>query len=141
LYKRALDDAQAEILRAQSIVDGLERALNDAEERAARARDMARKWREVGLVERAREEGRREGMKEGMARGRSVGWYEGRAEVVVEEDDDEEESIEQEPLLPRQLPTPRPPSSNGHGHTSPSIIMVRPPSGVRWVLLSCLVLR
>ncbi|KAF9810216.1 hypothetical protein IEO21_07058 [Rhodonia placenta] len=79
LYKLRLDEAQREIFRAQEVVDRLEADRADAEAEAARARTLARRYKEERLVARAREEGRQQGFQEGLARGRDMGYYEARA--------------------------------------------------------------
>jgi hypothetical protein len=73
MYKLQLEYAQKEIFRAQDILDSSETQRHDAETSAARARNVARKLREEGLVDLAREEGRRLGLQEGLARGRRFG--------------------------------------------------------------------
>lgn len=78
LYQMQLEQAQREIDRAQDIVEQLERAKRDAEEEAARARDVARKCREEYVLSRAREEGRKQGYLEGLERGRKLGFTEAR---------------------------------------------------------------
>ncbi|KAI0030518.1 hypothetical protein K488DRAFT_54044, partial [Vararia minispora EC-137] len=64
LYKLQLDNAQKEILKAQSILDSLEADRVQADESAARARSAARQMKEELLVQRAREEGRQQGIRE-----------------------------------------------------------------------------
>ncbi len=73
MYKLQLDYAQKEIFRAQEILESLETQRYDAEASAAKARNVARKLREEGLVDLAREEGRRLGLQEGLARGHRLG--------------------------------------------------------------------
>ena len=62
MYKLQLDYAQKEIFRAQEILESLETQRHDAEASAAKARDVARKFREESLVDLAREEGHRLGL-------------------------------------------------------------------------------
>ncbi|TFK36020.1 hypothetical protein BDQ12DRAFT_737267 [Crucibulum laeve] len=59
-----------EIFRAQSIVDRVQQELHDAEDRAHRDRDRARKVIQERAVEMTMEEGRREGYRLGLERGR-----------------------------------------------------------------------
>lgn len=72
LYQIQLEQAQREILRAQGIVDELEKARLEAEEEAARSRSKARKCREQWVLSKAREQGRQEGFMEGLERGRRM---------------------------------------------------------------------
>ncbi|RDB26586.1 hypothetical protein Hypma_005691 [Hypsizygus marmoreus] len=72
LYKLQLEVARREINRAQSIVDELERARVEAEDRGIRDRDRMRKMMMQRAVEIAREEGRQEGWRQGLERGRWV---------------------------------------------------------------------
>ncbi|TFK36007.1 hypothetical protein BDQ12DRAFT_263035 [Crucibulum laeve] len=80
LYKVQLDEAQKEIFRAQSIVDRVQQELHDAEDRARRDRDRARKVIQERAVEMAMEEGRREGYRLGLERGRILALGEARDE-------------------------------------------------------------
>lgn len=79
MYKLQLDYAQKEIFRAQEILESLETQRHDAETSAAKARTVARKLREDGLVDLAREEGHRLGLQEGLARSRRVGFDQARS--------------------------------------------------------------
>ena len=79
MYKLQLDYAQKEIFRAQEILDSLETQRHDAEASAAKARSVARKLREDGLVDLAREEGHRLGLQEGLARVRRLGFDQARS--------------------------------------------------------------
>ena len=78
MYKFRLEEAQREILRANEAIDDLQQEKDMAEDEAARARTMARKYREQQLVARAREEGKREAFQDGLSRGTSSG-FEGAA--------------------------------------------------------------
>ncbi|KAL6304713.1 hypothetical protein BKA93DRAFT_825594 [Sparassis latifolia] len=78
LYRSRLDEAQREIHRGQQIIDDLEQARVDAEAEAARARTIARRFREEHLVAKALEEGRRQGYQEGFSRGKDLASYEKR---------------------------------------------------------------
>ena len=82
LYQIQLEQAQKEILRAQEIVDRLERARVDAEEESARARSEARKCKERWVVANAHEEGRQQGFREGLERGRRLALAEARGSSV-----------------------------------------------------------
>ena len=73
LYEIQLNQAQREILRAQEILDRIEKARVEAEEEAARSRSLARKCREQWVLSKAREQGRQEGFVEGLERGRRLG--------------------------------------------------------------------
>ncbi|KAF8061848.1 hypothetical protein FPV67DRAFT_299193 [Lyophyllum atratum] len=102
LYKLQLDIAQREILRAQTIVDDVERARAEAEERGVKDREQIRKLVLQRAVEVAREEGRREGWKLGLERGRWDAWA---SEQINEGDmtdgeDDGNESIRRAPSPP-----------------------------------------
>ncbi|KDQ59955.1 hypothetical protein JAAARDRAFT_637570 [Jaapia argillacea MUCL 33604] len=151
LYKSQLDIAQKEILRAQAVVDELEQARKEAEEEAAKARSIARRFKEERLVDGAREEGRREGFRDGLERGRREGLRDARTaveigrrrfgrDIIVEEayDDYAEEEEEQEsparaatpPPPPPRTPVPppgvvysapRPPSSNRSRRPAPRV--------------------
>jgi hypothetical protein len=79
MYKLQLDYAQKEIFRAQEILESLETQRHDAEANAAKARNVARKFREESLVDLAREEGHRLGLQEGIARARRVGFDQARS--------------------------------------------------------------
>lgn len=79
MYKLQLDYAQKEIFRAQEILESLETQRHDAESSAAKARNVARKLREEGLVDLAREEGHRLGLQEGLSRARRVGFDQTRS--------------------------------------------------------------
>jgi hypothetical protein len=79
MYKLQLDYAQKEIFRAQEILESLETQRHDAESSAANARNVARKLREEGLVDLAREEGHRLGLQEGVARARRLGFDQARS--------------------------------------------------------------
>lgn len=72
LYKAQLARAQDEILRAQRIVDEVEKGKKDAEEAAARARARARKLEEESVVRQAMEQGRREGYRQGLRQGQQL---------------------------------------------------------------------
>lgn len=79
MYKLQLDYAQKEIFRAQEILESLETQRHDAEASAAKARNVARKLREEGLVDLARDEGHRLGLQEGLARARRIGLDQARS--------------------------------------------------------------
>jgi hypothetical protein len=79
MYKLQLDYAQKEIFRAQEILESLETQRHDAESSAAKARNVARKLREEGLVDLAREEGHRLGLQEGLSRARRLGFDQARS--------------------------------------------------------------
>ncbi|KAF8801091.1 hypothetical protein BYT27DRAFT_7262318 [Phlegmacium glaucopus] len=70
LYKTQLNIAQAEIRRAQEIVDKVDQQRADAEDEARRGREKVRKLTEARAVELAMEEGRRLGYEEGVRQGR-----------------------------------------------------------------------
>ncbi|KXN87053.1 hypothetical protein AN958_09399 [Leucoagaricus sp. SymC.cos] len=70
LWKVQLDLAQKEILRAQTVVDHVDRARADAEERAHRYRQRVRELVEERSVQVAMDEGRRRGFEEGLEAGR-----------------------------------------------------------------------
>ncbi|KAF5319086.1 hypothetical protein D9611_014121 [Ephemerocybe angulata] len=72
LYKVQLDLAQREILRAQEIVNNVDRQRVEAETNAERNRARVRKLMQEQLVAQALEDGRREGFAEGVRRGREV---------------------------------------------------------------------
>lgn len=124
LYKIQLEQAQAEILKAQSVVRVVEEQRDDAEAAAARSRDTARKLHEAMMVDQAREEGRKMGYEEGVKRGRDAvivdevrdSGYEGsraptandsrtNAERALDRLLDDEEGI-------HRSPTPPPPRSS-----------------------------
>lgn len=123
LYKMQLEIAQAEILRAQRILDMVEKQRDEAEEAAARARAKARKLNEEKVSTVARDNGRREGFEDGLRAGRleaerairaeeeemwrqerqrqiEYGQSPARSAYIEEEMDDDDE----EPL---PIPTPR----------------------------------
>lgn len=79
MYKLQLDYAQKEIFRAQEILESLETQRHDAETSAAKARNVARKLREDGLVDLARDEGHRLGLQEGLSRARRLGFDQARS--------------------------------------------------------------
>jgi hypothetical protein len=79
MYKLQLDYAQKDIFRAQEILESLETQRHDAEASAAKARNVARKLREDGLVDLAREEGHRLGLQEGLSRVRRIGFDQARS--------------------------------------------------------------
>ncbi|KAG6915923.1 hypothetical protein DXG01_009253 [Tephrocybe rancida] len=70
MYKVELDLAQKEILRAQTIINEVERARAEAEERGVKDRERVRELILQRAVDEAREEGRREGWRLGLERGR-----------------------------------------------------------------------
>ncbi|KAI0072914.1 hypothetical protein K474DRAFT_1711190 [Panus rudis PR-1116 ss-1] len=76
LYKIQLDQAKRELQRAQETINQVEQERIEAEATAARARTVARRYREDSLLAKAREEGRREGFQEGYNRGRTTSSYE-----------------------------------------------------------------
>lgn len=98
MYKVQLEQAQREIFRAQEILDETEARRRDAEEEAARARSLARKFKEERVIDLAREDGRNEGYQNGWRIGFEEAERERRArrvhEVVIEED----EEVERPPL-------------------------------------------
>ncbi|KAJ7061602.1 hypothetical protein C8F01DRAFT_1252390 [Mycena amicta] len=103
LYKMQLDFAQKEINRAQAIVEGVDKARQEAEEQAAKDRTIARRLASERAVWIAREEGRNEGYKEGLKQGRR--WANEMAQRRAEseqleyewEGDEDEEQELQEP--------------------------------------------
>jgi hypothetical protein len=97
LYQLQLEQAQREILRAQEIVDQLERARVDAEAEAARSRTIARKCREQWVLSKAREQGRQEGYLEGLEQGRRLAMSQAQGSPVRR--------------LTARTPTPAPPMS------------------------------
>ncbi|KAF5349715.1 hypothetical protein D9756_008776 [Leucocoprinus leucothites] len=70
LWKLQLELAQKEILRAQTVVDQVDRARVDAEERAHRYRQQLRQLLEERSVQDAIDQGRRIGFQEGLELGR-----------------------------------------------------------------------
>jgi hypothetical protein len=82
MYKVQLEQAQREIFRAQEMLTGLEARRHDAEEDAARARNVARKLQEERAVEAAREDGKQEGWREGLRRGMLLGRQEAEEELL-----------------------------------------------------------
>ncbi|GLB35698.1 hypothetical protein LshimejAT787_0212630 [Lyophyllum shimeji] len=111
LYKLQLDIAQKEILRAQTIVDDVERARAEAEERAIKDRERLRKLLLQRAVEVAREEGRQEGYRMGLQRGR---W-----EARLNEEIDEGDMVSDEyPAAEGRRRSPSPPERS---QTSPPV--------------------
>ncbi|KAJ8496772.1 hypothetical protein ONZ45_g12311 [Pleurotus djamor] len=100
LYKNQLAVAQQEILRAQRVVEDVEKGRREAEESAARARARARRLEEERVVRMAIEQGRREGYKQGLERGRQLALARaGRRRYVEyeeEEDEEDEEDVDVE---------------------------------------------
>ncbi|KAF5386815.1 hypothetical protein D9615_002132 [Tricholomella constricta] len=97
LYKLQLDLAQREILRAQKILDDVEHARVEAEERGIKDRERARKLVLQRAIEVAREEGRREGWRQSLERGQWHTWEMQRDDEVNDEDFEEEPMREQSP--------------------------------------------
>ncbi|KAK7680381.1 hypothetical protein QCA50_016621 [Cerrena zonata] len=108
LYKLQLDNAQREILRAQDIVDQLTSEREEAERAAAHARSVARRYREDGLMHKAREEGRREGYQEGYYQAKTMSYIVSQPrprlanQMVIQStpyiEDDEYEDEQPEPI-------------------------------------------
>jgi hypothetical protein len=96
LHRSQYERAQAEIFRAQEIVDRVGREREDAAEEAARARGRVRKMKDEANVSRAREEGRKRGFKEGLEWGRRVGYEDGRVSVYSEGIEEERLAIQEE---------------------------------------------
>lgn len=113
LYKLQLDNAQREIYRAQDIVDQLTKDRDEAERTAAHARSVARRYREDGLMHKAREEGRREGYEEGYYQAKAMSYVAPqprtrighqltmRSTPFIEEEEEEEEDVPPEPIQVR----------------------------------------
>ncbi|KAG6818355.1 hypothetical protein H0H93_005627 [Arthromyces matolae] len=76
LYKFQLDLAHKEIRRAQALIDEIEKARAEAEERAMKDREKLREHLLQRAIEQAREEGKRDGWKLGLERGRKDVWAE-----------------------------------------------------------------
>ncbi|KDQ23327.1 hypothetical protein PLEOSDRAFT_1086692 [Pleurotus ostreatus PC15] len=93
--QQLLARAQDEILRAQRIVDEVEKGKKDAEEAAARARARARKLEEESVVRQAMEQGRREGYRQGLRQGQQLALERlstrPRNEAYEDEEDEEDE--------------------------------------------------
>ncbi|KAI6042271.1 hypothetical protein EDC04DRAFT_2661963 [Pisolithus marmoratus] len=125
LYKLQLENAQAEIIRAQEIVHTVETQRDEAELVAASARTKARQLRQERLIDLAREEGRRLGFEEGIRRGRRIRYRDDRAmgiddgrlqmedvatntvdRLLAARDEFEEESEPTDPPLPRPIHPP-----------------------------------
>ncbi|KAF9043890.1 hypothetical protein BJ165DRAFT_1370778, partial [Panaeolus papilionaceus] len=73
MWRVRLDEAQAEIFRAQNVVKQIDQQRLDAENEAKRLRDKLRKVYEERAVENARDEGRKAGFEEGLRHGRVLG--------------------------------------------------------------------
>ncbi|KAF7332370.1 hypothetical protein MKEN_00118800 [Mycena kentingensis (nom. inval.)] len=144
LYKMQLDFAQKEINRAQAVVEGVDKARQEAEEQAARDRTIARRLVSERAVWVAREEGRSEGFKEGLRRGRrwayevarqqgydEAAWqYAGAGEAGEEyEDEYTQEAEEYSPSTPESSSpssrnhwsAPMQPQSATHGNSASTI--------------------
>ncbi|KAI6043725.1 hypothetical protein EDC04DRAFT_2649824 [Pisolithus marmoratus] len=125
LYKLQLENAQAEIIRAQEIVHTVEAQRDEAEVVAASARTKARQLRQERLIDLAREEGRRLGFEEGIRRGRRIRYRDDRAmgiddgrlqmedvatntvdRLLAARDEFDEESEPTDPPLPRPIHPP-----------------------------------
>lgn len=118
LYRLQYDNAQKEILRAQSIVDRAQAERQDAEAAAVRAKDRAQKWRDEHVYTRARDEGRRQGFKEGMEFGRRIGFSDGRDKGYKDGARDMVGKVLDEPYTPEtQSETSQPPVIEGSDAT------------------------
>ena len=117
LYKLQYDLAQREIHRAQDVVNQLQDARDEAERAAAQARSVARRYREDGLMNKAREEGRREGYEEGYSHGKAMSYVVtqprsrqllARSTPFIEEEEYDYEEPESIQLYPNNRPEPVP---------------------------------
>ena len=134
MYKLQLDQAQREIFRAQELLTGLEERRHDAEEDAARARNVARKLQEERAVEAAREEGKQQGWHDGLRRGMLLGRQEAEEELLArsrrrEQDVRREQNLRprsrgrrvDEPLYTRVVfDEPRPSEESSSDHVTPT---------------------
>ncbi|TFK63184.1 hypothetical protein BDN72DRAFT_776185 [Pluteus cervinus] len=120
MYKRELEVAQQEILRAQEVLAKVERERLDAENRATRDRAKLRKLLEEKAIRKAIEEGRRMGFEQGLETGRQMAWEDeewyrrGRTRRRPNWTTEEETSGE----YPRWSPTATATSVGNHASTS-----------------------
>lgn len=70
LYKLQLEAAQAQIARANDMITQTDREKTLAEDDAAKAKRLAKKYEMETLIQKAREEGRRLGREQGLREGR-----------------------------------------------------------------------
>lgn len=111
LYKVQYDNAQREIHRGTEILRDLEKQRDEAEARAAKDRNTARRLREEQLMNRAREEGRQAGFAEGLKRGLEEARYQRlREDATVEQQDEgapfDDSADPLDDLDVRNLPSP-----------------------------------
>lgn len=113
MYKVQLEQAQREIYRAQEIVDEEQRRRLEAEDDAAKARSVARKFKEERLIELAMEDGRAEGYQKGWRIGFEQAEHERRTrrrrapDVIIEDEIEERPSaIEHRRSRTQSAPTP-----------------------------------
>ncbi|KAI0043052.1 hypothetical protein FA95DRAFT_1575350 [Auriscalpium vulgare] len=106
MYSLQLAAANAEILRAQTLLDQEARHREEAEARAEEGQAVAHKLREELVMQRAREEGRREGFRAGFERAGEIDVVPGAPESKDDEENGESPSrMSCNPLyLPRDLP-------------------------------------
>ncbi|PPQ84764.1 hypothetical protein CVT24_002909, partial [Panaeolus cyanescens] len=96
LWRTRLDEAQAEINRAQNVVAQIDKQRIDAEDEARRLREKLRKLYEERAVENARDEGRRAGFEEGLRQGRMLGVVSSIASSEKERERSEERERQRE---------------------------------------------
>ncbi|KAF9467314.1 hypothetical protein BDZ94DRAFT_1249062 [Collybia nuda] len=134
LYKIQYSKAQAEIFRAQGVLEKVDQARYDAEKEAAEARTNVRRLNQTIVVQAAKEEGRRAGLREGLERGRLLGFQEARMMAQLEDEQDEQYYDDNEfqgdfddVYRPRsryiessdEIRPPEPPRDSTPPHTSP----------------------
>ncbi|KAH7888342.1 hypothetical protein F5I97DRAFT_684499 [Phlebopus sp. FC_14] len=130
LYKRALEDAQKEIFRAQEVVRGVEARRRDVEEEAVGLRRQLRKMREESRMAAAREEGLEMGKDIGYLKGRNKGYVNGRmvggrySQPLDDDDDGDQQPSESE--APYTATTMRYPPSHSAASSSPAPPDVQP---------------
>ncbi|PPQ98413.1 hypothetical protein CVT24_004092 [Panaeolus cyanescens] len=122
LYKVQLENAQAEIYRAQNVVQAIDSQRYTAEKEAAKNRSAARQLNEALMIHAARDEAFRLGLKEGLERGQELSLgaamqFQTSFQPTEPEEEDEEFS---DPGVLSDPPQPVPPQPEIRPHPARS---------------------